>query len=241
MYGGPDGLMATMPAGLVRQFMINRSYVEETIADNLRPCFNRWSFFRYDENLAFLGELNLPLGAVPCYLARGLEDRSVFDRLDVRLRGEHSGRRGIVLDAGDSGLSFLGSHVVLSIGTRLAAEEACTLDMEAIASAFDRLRQLASADGSVDFIRHGDRAATLVVPGREPLQLMGANQVAIFEKLVSAHRRGAPTIRTSELMDGTGARSPQNAFTPERWVQINGVYIAKVGKRSGWRLVVEPA
>ena len=42
-------------------------------------------------------------------------------------------------------------------------------------------------------------------------------------------------------MDGTSARSPQNAFTPERWAQINGVYIEKVGKRSGWRLIVEPA
>ena len=155
MYRGADGLTATMPAGLVEQFMIQRPYVEETIADNLRPCFARWSFARSDENLAFLGELNLPLGGVPCYLARGLEDRRVFERLDVRLRGENSGRRGIVLDAGDSGLSFIAAHVVLPIGKHLAVGGDLALDLDAISVAFDRLRQLARADGSVDLIRHG--------------------------------------------------------------------------------------
>jgi hypothetical protein len=144
-----------------------------------------------------------------------------------------------VLDAGDSGPSFLAAHVVLPIGKYLALGSDLALDLDAISLDFDRLRQLARADGSVDLIRHGEKAATLIVPGRTPLALMG-NQIGIFEKLVAAHRRGAPAVRTSELMDGTSARSPQNAFTKERWPQINGVYIAKVGERSGWRLVVEP-
>ena len=41
----------------------------------------------------------------------------------MRLRGENSAQRGIVLDAGDSGLSFLAAHVVLPIGRHLAPTE----------------------------------------------------------------------------------------------------------------------
>ena len=97
--------------------------------------------------LCSLASCDLPHGGVPCYLARGLEDRRVFERLDVRLRGENSGRRGIVLDAGDSGLSFLAAHVVLPLRKHLAAGGDRALDLDAIALAFDRLRQLARPTG----------------------------------------------------------------------------------------------
>jgi hypothetical protein len=211
------------------------------IGDNLRSCFAPWSSARCDDNLAFLGELDLPLGAVPCYLARGLGDRRIFERLDVLLRGENRGRRGVVFDAGDSGLSFLAAHVVVPIGKYLDVEGDRALHLDAISVTFDRLRRLASANGSVELICHSEKAATLIVPGRDSLPLIGAVQITIFRRLVHAHRRGAPGVPTSELLEGSKARSPQNAFTPERWAQINGVYIAKVGKRSGWRLVVETA
>ena len=40
---------------------------------------------------------------------------------------------------------------------------------------------------------------------------------------------------------GLKAGSPQNAFSASGGREINGIYIEKVGKRSGWRLIVEPA
>ena len=55
VYRGVDGRTATMPAELVDQFAIQGPYVEETIADELRPCFARWSPSRSDGNLVFLG------------------------------------------------------------------------------------------------------------------------------------------------------------------------------------------
>ena len=95
-FQGADGRTATMPRGLVQQYMIRRSWVEETIADNLRPCFACWSFARLEDHLAHLGELALSRVHVPCYLAGWLEHRAVFERVDIRLRGENNGRRGIV-------------------------------------------------------------------------------------------------------------------------------------------------
>jgi hypothetical protein len=42
-------------------------------------------------------------------------------------------------------------------------------------------------------------------------------------------------------MQGSSSRSPQNAFTPDRWAQIKDIYMEKVGGHSGWRLIVEPS
>ena len=70
VYRGADGRTATMPAELVDQFAIQRPYVEETIADELRPCFARWSPSRSDGNLVFLGAglMLQQLGAWPAGL-----------------------------------------------------------------------------------------------------------------------------------------------------------------------------
>jgi len=239
-YQGADRRTAVMPRLLVQQYGIKRSWIEETIAENLRPDFARRAFVRLGDHLAYLGEANLVNDVVPCYLARGLGHMPVFERLDHRLRAENSGRRGIVLDAGRSGLSFLAAHVVIPFGDYLApADSGHALDIDALSAAFERGRQLAGAAAAVELIRHGSQTATLRIPGKDALSLMGPKQINIFDRLVKAYRRNAEGVPTAELMEGSSSRSPQNAFTPEKWKAIEGRYIAKVGMRLGWRLVVE--
>ena len=219
VYRGADGLTATMPAALVEQFKINRPYVEETIADNLRPCFARWSFARSDDNLAFLGELNLPLGGVPCYLARGLEDRTglraprrAAARREQRASRDRAGRRR--------------QRPLVPRGPRRASASASISPSTAISPLIcdaisAGLRSPAAAGqgrrvGRPDPPRRAGSHARRARQG--PAAADGRRtRSASSSSWSDAHRRGAPACRTGDLMDGTGARSPQNAFTPERW------------------------
>jgi hypothetical protein len=79
------------------------------------------------------------------------------------------------------------------------------------------------------------------VPGKAPLNLTGAEQITIFERLVAACKAGSPDVQVKQLMDGFGSRNPQQAFRSKTWESILNVYIAKGEKRGYWRLVVDGA
>ncbi len=81
------------------------------------------------------------------------------------------------------------------------------------------------------------QSATLHIPGRDPLSLVGNEQITIFERLVVAWNSGSPDKQVKELMAGFSSRSPQQAFRPQMWDSIRGVYIGKGVKNGYWRLV----
>ena len=88
-------------------------------------------------------------------------------------------------------------------------------------------------------LRSGTQSATLHIPGKNPLTLTGAEQIKIFERLVTAHNAGSADVQVKVLMDGLGTRSPQNAFRSEAWKSIDDTYITKGAKRGYWRLAAE--
>ena len=65
--------------------------------------------------------------------------------------------------------------------------------------------------------------------------MTGANQINILERLVVAHQNGSPAVLTSDLIAGTGVRSPSQAFRD--WKEIVNVYIGQAGKRGSWQLL----
>ena len=75
------------------------------------------------------------------------------------------------------------------------------------------------------------------MPGKDSVALVGADQIALFERLVAAEKAGSPDVQVKELMDGLGSRSPQQAFRADMWESLLNVYISKGAKRGYWRLV----
>jgi hypothetical protein len=86
--------------------------------------------------------------------------------------------------------------------------------------------------------RYGNQSATLYVPGKDPLSLIGANQIVLFERLLKAHLLGSPDVKASTLTENMDSRSPRQCFRTAMWRSILGVYIAKGAKHGYWRLAV---
>jgi hypothetical protein len=104
--------------------------------------------------------------------------------------------------------------------------------------AFRSNSALARGGATPQVLRSGKQSAVLHVPGKDPLNLVGAEQVKVFESLVAAHKTGSPDVQVSELMKDCASNSPQQIFRAKIWASIRDVYITIGAKRGYWRLVV---
>jgi len=235
-----DGRRVELPASDADRYAIRWAWLDEVVHKRLKPPLVHVALTRLDECLTYLGTLKLGAEHVPCYLARDLKNLKSAQRLDTLLRAQSDKGIGLILAAGREHPAFLGPNVVLPLADYLTNDSDMLLDTERLASAYQQGKRLASGGMVVDLVRNGDQSATLYIPGKPPLMLVGAKQIALFDTLVTAYRQGSPIVKTSELMQASESFTPSNAFRPEQWRAIKGVYLdlAPGVKRGAWMLLV---
>lgn len=227
------------PAADLERYQLNREWLQETVLKLIRPLLTNKGAQVIDQDLVLMGDMGMDGASTPVYFARRLSDPSVINRLDQLLRARNASGIGIVLTSSAESLSCLGPNVVIPVLTHLSDEgEGLVLSRDALAQTFSSGRNVAMGGSSVAVLKSGTQSASLCIPGKPPLAILGANQIRIFEKLVKAHLAGSPDVKTAELIEDTGVKSPQQAFKKPMWDSILDVYIAKGSTRGYWRLVV---
>ncbi|SUZ33888.1 hypothetical protein ROE7235_03663 [Roseibaca ekhonensis] len=235
---GEDG--GERPASDLEMYEINRQWLHETVVLLIKPLLTKRASQILDPDLTLLGAMQIGGAEVPVYFGRRLYDLKTLERLDLALRARNQAGVGIVLAASTEMPSHLGPNVVVPLLSNLSPEEAeIVLARDGLELAFRNNFSLARGGATPQVLRSGKQSATLHVPGKDALALVGADQITIFERLVAANKAGSPDKQVKELMDGLGSRSPQQAFRKAAWESILNNYISKGAKRGYWRLVVD--
>ncbi|PWG16080.1 hypothetical protein [Salibaculum griseiflavum] len=237
---GPFGEDAgERPTADLERYQINREWLQETVLKLIRPLLTNKGAQVLDQDLVLMGDIGMDGGSTPVFFARRLGDPQIINKLDQLLRARNASGIGIVLTSSNETLTCLGPNVVVPVLTHLSDDdEDLVLSREALAQTFSSGRNLATGGSSVAVLKAGTQSASLCIPGKAPLAILGANQIRIFEKLVLAHLAGSPDVKTADLIEDTGVKSPQQAFKKPMWENILDVYIAKGSTRGYWRLVV---
>lgn len=234
---GEDG--GTRPAPDLQMYVIKKDWLHETILRLLKPLLNKRASEAFDDDLTLLGSMQIDAAEVPLYFARRLDDLKTISRLDVLLRGRNSAGVGIVLCASSEMPAYLGPNVVVPILSNLSpVGEDLVIARDGLELAYRNNLTLARGGAIPQVLRSGTQSANLHIPGKDPLTLTGAEQIKIFERLVTAYNAGSADVQVKVLMDGAATRSPQSAFRSEAWKSILDVYISKGAKRGYWRLAV---
>ena len=236
-----DGHTVDCPASYAELYTIDHQWVQETIIKTLSPGISHRSALKPAvEHLLYLGKVNLGAEAVPCYLARNLKDHKTLAALDAYLRSNRDAGVGIILSIGNQHPLCLGPNVVVALQDYLIGNDSdVRLDFALLAQDFAKQRQLARGGSVVELVESDDgETATLFIPGKDSLFLCGEKQISIFRRLVEAHQKGTPAVKTSVLMMDSEASSPAQAFRKEKWASINGEYMALAdGKKGYWMLL----
>lgn len=232
-----QGGTAWQPKALVTKYRINRDWILETILKELFPDVRFRAVAAGAPELHRLGELQLGDETVVCYLARSLSIPAVLRNIDDHLRGGATPGVGLVLSAGAPSIGFVGSHVVLDVHSFLRGEaDGGALDLDALRLAYRSAKARARNGSTVELAKAGGGFATLHMPGKTPLTLIGEKQVAIFEKLVDAYRDGVLLVPTARLVEGTGSNAVRQSFGG-RWKDVENVYLISPSK-GYWQLGV---
>lgn len=237
---GPFGEDAgERPASDLEKYAINSQWLHETLLRLMKPLLSKRASHILDPDLTLLGTMQVDGADVPVYFARRLDDLKTVGKLDLALRARNKAGVGIVLASSAEMPTCLGPNVVVPLLSNVSSEdEEIVLSRDGLELAFQNSFSLARGGATPQVLRSGRQSATLHVPGKDSLNLLGGDQITIFERLVAAHKAGSPHVQVKELMDGLGSRSPQQAFRPETWDSILNVYITKGAKRGYWRLVM---
>lgn len=223
-----DGRTVEVPASDVEKYSIRRDWLEEKVLRRIKVHLKRLDLTRLDEDLDYLGELQIGDEMVPCYLARDLRTHATLQRLDVILRSRNHLGIGIVLSCGTDVPLCLGPNIVLPVVSHMmSSNPEALLDIPRIAAAYGQKRQLARGGMTVSLEQRKGHAATLYVPGKPPLNLSGHKQVGFFKALVDAFHAGVPVVPTKTLMAAAGSTSkaPSQMLTPAFWKSVEGVYV----------------
>lgn len=234
---GKDG--GLRPTSDIEMYEINREWLHETVVGLLKPLMNKLAAQVLDPDLSLLGTVQIDGTDVPICFARRLHDLKTVTRLDQMMRARNAAGVGIVLSASADGPGYLGPNLVVPVLSCLSAGTGNLLiSKDAMELAYRNNRSLARGGATPQVLRSGTQSATLHIPGKAPLALTGADQITIFDRLVTADKAGSPDVQVKQLMDGLGSRSPQQAFRKDAWDSIRDVYISTGAKRGYWRLVV---
>ena len=237
---GPfDEAAGTRPASDLEMYAINRQWLHETVLALIQPILNRRALQTLDPDLTLLGAMRIDGAEVPVYFARRLNDLKTVGRLDQALRARNDSGVGIVLATSAEPPSHLGPNVVVPLLSILASGEGMVLSRDGLELAFRSGRSLALGGSKPQVVKADGQAATLHIPGRPSLAILGANQIKIFERLVAAHNAGSPDVKSGALTEDLEVQSPQQAFRREMWQSIVNVYIGKGAKHGFWRLIVD--
>lgn len=234
-----DGRRVELPACVAEQYAIRRAWLDEIVYKCLKPALASFACKPLDACLTYLGRIRLDAQEVPCYIARALHDVKTLNRLDTLLRAAGEPGIGLMLSAGSDHPLCLGANVIVPLVEYLQPQGEAVLDLAGLARAYGQGKALARGGMAVELVKHG-ASATLYIPGKPPLLLVGEKQIAIFDVLVKAYQKGSPIVKTSDAMAGSESFSPSTAFRKEQWATIKGVYLdlAPGVKRGAWMLLV---
>jgi hypothetical protein len=234
-----DGFSVELPSNYVIRYAIRRDWLDEIVQKHLKMHLGSISLEKLDDHLTFLGDINLGADVVPCYLARNLKDINTLKRLDVLLRARSDKGIGLILSAGRDHPLCLGPNYVVAVGDYLPDSDTSSLDIDRLASAFVQGKQLAQGGMVVDLVKNGTNSATLYIPGKPPLMLVGEKQIGFIEHLVAGYQQGSPVVKTGKAMEGGDSHSPSAIFNKERWAEIKGNYVGPPPgkKRGAWMLL----
>ncbi len=233
---GEDG--GERPASDLEMYEINRQWLHETVLRLMNPLLAKRVSQILGSDLTLLGAMQIDGAEVPVYFARRLDDTKVIDKLDLALRARNNVGAGIVLAASAEMPACLGPNIVVSLRSNVSTEgDEFVLSRDGLEIAFRSGRTLALGGSTPQVLKSGNQSATLHIPGKPSLAILGANQIKIFERLVAAYKAGSPDVKASALTEGSDVRSPQHAFRAETWKSIVDVYIGKGAKHGYWRLV----
>lgn len=228
------------PAADFRRYQLNHQWLRETVIDLMKPWLSKSMVQRLNDHLTFLGTMRVDSADIPVYLGRRLDNLDTIRTLDMLLRGRNSSGIGMVLSTNEEHPHCLGPNTVVPISSHLTTTgDRQQLDRGSLEFAYRAGRNLAMGSTTPTLHRSGQHTATLVMPGKPPLALTGANQILIFNRLVKAHNAGSPDVKASELTEGLGSSSPQHAFRKAQWDSIRDVYLTKGAKHGYWRLAPE--
>lgn len=219
----------------IRQYVIRREWLEEILVTALKPLIGRVGVEQLDGDLIYVGRWRTSDAEIPIYFARRLDQANTLQRLDVILRSRQDGGIGIVLTAGPTPFTHLGPNVVMPLGDLLSDGKIDDAAQAAMLERFKIGRWLALGGSEVTLARFGPMSAMLYIPGLTPLAVSGVKQIRIIERLVAAHRSGVAEIRTGTLIEGTGARSPRDAWPSHARASVAGVYFEN-HRQNFWRL-----
>lgn len=219
-----DQDLGTVPLEDVRQYEIKRDWLEETLMGVLKPIVGRLSVERLDPDLSYLGRWRTEGSNLPLYFARRLGQDRTLQRLDVSLRSRQDAGVGIVLTAGQTHYKHLGPNVVIPLVEILHDGR---IDDDAglrLRDRFEANRWLALGGTEVALLRTGTNSAMFYVPGKCPLPVSGQKQMLVVERLVAARKAGTLEVRTGDLVDGTGVKSPADAWPSAARKTVAGIY-----------------
>lgn len=229
VYDDPaDGLLVEIPAAVMDKYSIRRDWLTEAIIKRLKIHSARMGVTRLDDDLTAFGDLQLREERIPCYLARGLVNPTILQRLDVQLRAQSARGVGLVLAAGREHPLCLGPNIIASLPDLLSPDGSDgVLDMDRLASVFTQGKQLARGGMVVDLVKQSQYSATLYLPGKPPLALTGAKMIDFFQALLDAYQAGSPAVPTKQLMGAadSSSASPRQLFGQKLWDSIEGVYV----------------
>lgn len=227
--------LGSFPLHDMRQYVIKRDWLEETLITALKPMIGRASFEMLDPDLGYLGRWRAEDADIPLYFARRLGQPRTLQRLDVTLRSRQDGGIGIVLTAGQTPFKHLGPNVVIPLVEGLHEGRVDDAAMRKLLDRFKANRWLALGGAEVALPKYGTQSAMLYIPGKVPLPVSGHKQMSILDRLVSAHKAGRADVPTGEIVEGTGVASPADAWPSASRKTVAGVYIEN-NRRGNWRL-----
>lgn len=214
------------------RYELNSDWVQEKVMKALVDALKPAGSLKRDNELMHLGTVTLGTESVPCYLAIGLDDPKVFQRVDNKVRSLNAGT-GIVMSPASSALGdFVGPHVVIPAASFLVTgTDDIRYDLEQIENEF-RTKRLLAASAQKPTLIMGPKghSCQLILPGNgTPFVVSGDKQIRIVQAMVKVHPNHTH-IKT--VMDGTGYTSFQNAFPGKPWSD----YFEKAGAKGFWKL-----
>lgn len=221
-FGGSAG---TLPAQDTRLYVLKRDWLDEVVLNAMRPLIGKGRVENLNEDLIFLGTWRRDGDGIPIYLVRRVENLQRLQTTDLALRSRQGAGIGIVLTAVDTPFKHLGPNVVVPLPEVLTDGK---LDDAAIANLLQRFaagRWLAMGGAEVALLKYGNQTAMLYVPGKVPLPVLGSKQMTILDRLVDAHKAGAPGVATGRLIEGTGVRSPPDAWNSRAKKSVADTYL----------------
>lgn len=238
-----DGSTVELPASAADKYAIRRDWLDEIVLKRLKAPMVSAGLTKLDENLTYLGAIQLGADVVPCYLARDLRSPATLQRLDILMRARSDKGVGLVLSAGRDHPLCLGPNVIAAVADHLSgSDDASSLDIVRLASVFTQGKQLARGGMVVALVKKDNYSASLYIPGKPSLALAGVKAIGFFQALVEAYQKGSPAVPTKQLMAaaGSSAATPRQLLGNDLWNSVEGVYVCFPPgvKRGSYQLLV---